>query len=194
MSGGEVFRDAYHPRQDNEKYYTPAWVTWALLNRARFSHEVWEPAAGGGHMAQVLGEAGYAVEASDVAPDHQWVQPFDFLGSQGGRGGDIVTNPPFGIGGRLAVAFIARALEHTKPQGGRIAMLLRDDFDSAKGRSALFADCQAWHHKLVLTTRIRWVNLPQVKAGPSGNHAWFLWDWQRDAGMPTLSYADDGPE
>jgi len=45
----------------------------------------------------------------------------------------------------------------------------------------------------VLTTRIRWVNLPQMEAGPSGNHAWFLWDWTRDAGMATVSYASDGP-
>lgn len=189
----KVFHTKAHARMAHEKYYTPAWVTWALLNRAKFSQAVWEPAAGAGDMAQVLGAAGYAVEASDVAPEHPWVKPCDFLNPSIGPVADIVTNPPFGTGGRLAVAFVERALQHTRARGGRIAMLLRDDFDSAKGRRHLFGDCAAFHHKLVLTTRIRWVNLPQMEAGPSGNHAWFLWDWSRDAKMPTVSYADDGP-
>lgn len=51
--------------------------------------------------------------------------------------------------------------------------------------------------RLVLTDRITWFDPEPGKAGPSENHAWFVWDWrpramfsrrreplQRWAGMP----------
>jgi hypothetical protein len=93
----------------------------------------------------------------------------------------IVTNPPYGIG----QAFIEHALALTKPVGGVVAMLLRCDYDHAKTRQHLFGKCPAFAKKLILTKRIVWFD--DLKAAPSFNHAWFLFDWQHK-GAPTVAY------
>jgi hypothetical protein len=54
-------------------------------------------------------------------------------------------------------------------------MLLPGNYDCAKGRRDLFD--APFKVKYVLTTRIRWANLPQAKASPSSNHSWLIWDW-----------------
>jgi hypothetical protein len=66
-------------------------------------------------------------------------------------------------------------------------MLLSNQFDTAGGRTDLFAACRSFKAKYVLTRRIRWANLVQAKAGPSQNHAWYIWD--RDyVGCPQLAW------
>ena len=62
----------------------------------------------------------------------------------------IVTNPPY----EQAVEFCAQALKLTAPVKGFVAMLLRCDFDHAKRRAYLFADCPQFAKKIVLTRRI----------------------------------------
>ncbi len=63
------------------------------------------------------------------------------------------------------------------------------DFDHAKRRAYLFADCPQFAKKIVLTRRIVWFVEAdgKPKASPSFNHAWFLWDWQH-AGPPVIAY------
>lgn len=96
---------------------------------------------------------------------------FDFLESQG-PAPDIATNPPFSI----AEQFIRHALSLTESTGGKVAMLLPMAYDCAKGRRDLF-EKPPFKAKYTLTKRIRWTNLEQKAAGPSMNHAWFVWDW-----------------
>lgn len=69
-------------------------------------------------------------------------------------------------------------------------MLLRTDFDHAKTRRHLFADCPAFAKKVVLTKRILWFTPEPGAKGksPSENHAWWIWDWQH-RGAPTVGYA-----
>jgi hypothetical protein len=76
----------------------------------------------------------------------------------------------------------------TKPLGGKVAMLLKVDFDSAGGRRRLFADHPAFAVKYVLTRRIRWANLEQSAAGPTENHAFYIWDWRKRGGAPSIGY------
>jgi hypothetical protein len=180
-----------YERQRNEKYFTPAWVTEALLDREAFWGGVWDPAAGAGHITDVVRKTlGGVVIGSDIEPDCESVAFGDFMSETAVylAPGSIVTNPPFGIGGKLAVDFICRALGLTESQGGKVAMLLPLTFDAAKGRKAIFADCAQFAGKYVLTTRIRWANLEQKKAGPMENHAWYIWDWRRQPGDPFLRY------
>jgi hypothetical protein len=99
----------------------------------------------------------------------------------------IITNPPYGFGGRLALRCIERSLEITKPIGGIVAMLLKVDYDSGGTRAHVFKNCPAWAKKLVLRRRIMWFP-SQNGNGPSENHAWFIWDWKH-AGPPTIDYA-----
>jgi len=182
-----VFTHKTHARMEHEKYYTPSWATMSLIPHIGDLSQsvVWEPAAGAGDMARVLAGHCRQLLASDLAPEHVMVRRFDFLTSPVWQEPppaapfDIITNPPFGHGGRLARAFIERALPLTEPHNGRVAMLLRDDFDSAPGRKHLFRDHPAFDMKVVLLKRIRWVNLEQKAAGPSGAHAWYIWNWSR---------------
>ena len=68
---------------------------------------------------------------------------------------------------------------------GKVAMLLRTDFDHAKRRRHLFSDCPAFARKIVLTKRIRWFE--NSSGQPSFNHAWYIWD-HKHTGKPTLEY------
>ena len=95
---------------------------------------------------------------------------------------DIVTNPPF----NLSEKFVRHALKLTEPHGKKVAMLLPMAWDAAKTRRDLFEN-PPFKAKYTLTTRIRWENLEQKKAGPSNNHAWFVWDWSYE-GRPFLGY------
>jgi hypothetical protein len=83
-----------------------------------------------------------------------------------------------------ATQFIEHALR-LMSGGGKVAMLLRTDFDHATRRRHLFSDCPAFARKIVLTKRIRWIE--SSTGQPSFNHAWYIWD-HKHAGEPTLEY------
>ena len=93
----------------------------------------------------------------------------------------IVTNPPY----EQAEEFCAHALKLTAPVKGFVAMLLRCDFDHAKRRAYLFADCPQFAKKIVLTRRIVWFVEAdgKPKASPSFNHAALLAALRRDLGL-----------
>ena len=95
----------------------------------------------------------------------------------------VATNPPFGLGGKLACQFIAHALELVPV----VAMLTRIDFDSGKTRTHLFRDCRAFAGKIVLLDRVVWFEC-EGAPGPSENHRRCLWN-KRHRGPPTISYA-----
>ena len=97
-----------------------------------------------------------------------------------------MTNPPYD----LATEFIERALRYFEGRSvGKIAMLLRTDFDHAKSRTHLFRDCPAFERKIILMKRIAWFVEAngKPKASPSFNHAWYIWDWKHN-GPPTIGY------
>jgi hypothetical protein len=170
-----------YDRIEGDRYYTPAWVTEALLSVEKFHGGTIDPAAGAGHIVDAFTAFGLSIEGTDIDPDAIHVRgPLDYLSAVPGLSlHNIVTNPPYGKGGRLAVSFIEKALADTEAAGGKVAMLLRIDFDSANGRRKVFGDHPAFAAKYALTKRIRWANLPQSDSGPTDNHAWFVWDWSR---------------
>lgn len=195
-------RDSGYVRKDRDLYETPEWVTLALCNhlyrKGWMLGCVWEPAAAGGRMLDVLAQyadPGCAV-GSDIEPLRNDIVKCDFLsddppqwkGPLGqDRFGAIVTNPPYD----LADKFIERSLRYFEnSRVGKIAMLLRTDYDHAKSRSHLFRYCPAFQTKLVLTKRIMWFAPEPGEKGksPSFNHAWYIWDWQHE-GPPTIGYA-----
>ena len=105
----------------------------------------------------------------------------------------LATNPPFGKGGRLAVAFIEAGLRRL-PTGGTLALLLPCDFDSGKTRVHLFRDCPHFVGKIVLMRRVKWfVHPTKPKMGPKENSAWFLWTSTRRQQPPIIMYGpNDG--
>lgn len=180
-----------YERVAGDRYYTPAWVTEALLRAEEFPGLSIDPACGGWDIVKAVRADGLLCDGFDIAPDPapegqvtgEWSTK-DFLtwdgtSSFGTSYQNVITNPPYGKGGRLAVAFVRHALKLTDPAEGKVAMLLRVDFDSAHGRRAIFADHPAFAAKYALTRRIRWANLEQKGSGPTENHAWFVWDWAR---------------
>jgi hypothetical protein len=117
-----VMAGRIEPPDALDYFPTPPWATRALcecvlsIERNRpLPSSVWEPAAGQGHMAEVLKEYFLDVHGSDV---------FDYgrgygVGSFVGQGPDVamaptddldwlITNPPF----NLVCEFALRAFEH----------------------------------------------------------------------------------
>jgi hypothetical protein len=145
-------------------------------------------------MVEALQMVGYHVTQSDIEPDIAGGGGgVDFLTTSALPLGctGIVTNPPFGERGVLALRFLEHALELTKPANGFVAMLLRVDYDSAKTRTHLFRDCPAFAKKVNLLDRIVWfADLPPgvERAAPKENHSWYVWD-HRHVGAPTIAYA-----
>jgi hypothetical protein len=102
----------------------------------------------------------------------------DFLSANLERPPDaIITNPPFGQGGRLATQFIELGLTRIRRYGGLLALLLPVDFDSAKTRARYFGDCPEFVGKIVLRKRIVWFPRSDgIREAPKENHSWFLWE------------------
>src|SRR5262249_50868523 len=103
----------------------------------------------------------------------------------------IITNPPFGQGGKLATAFIEAGLQRL-PVGAMLALLLPCDFDSAKTRARYFGDCPEFVGKIVLRQRIAWfARSDGTREAPKETHAWFLWGRSplRIRRQPVILYA-----
>jgi hypothetical protein len=166
--------------------YTPPHAVWTLvaasdeLGLLTGLPEIWECAAGAGHIAKVLKAFDWPVLATDIAPPKKQVfpvTPLDFLKSSGPSGErlGIVTNPPYGFQNRLAIAFITHAFDVMRERRGAIAFLLPFEFDAPASRNEMVGAHPWFVGKRTVARRIRWLNLPQVKHGPMGHHAWFMW-------------------
>jgi hypothetical protein len=132
-----------YARVERDLYPTPPWVIAALAEHVDLHGlTVWEPACGDGRMVEALRAAGCAsVYASDIADHGTADEVLDFLSAQMPKlerpPDAMITNPPFGQGGKLATAFIEAGLTRIRQHGGLLALLLPCDFDSAKTRALL---------------------------------------------------------
>ena len=167
---------ALYERIENDFYPTPEWCTQVLLRHVTFG-KVWEPACGDGAISKVLVAHGLEVKSTDLV-DRGYGDPEskDFL-FQWDEGYDIVTNPPYGD---MAEQFIRHALRVTHGVG-KVAMLMRNEWDSASTRSVLYQHPYAM--KIILTKRPRWI--AGSTGAPRHNYAWFVWDWKH-TGKPVL--------
>lgn len=178
-------RNSGYGRIQGEAYFTPSWVVDCLLNiereKARIgdfrSDGVYDPCCGDGRIVKALrGQDIYAggqdINAHGFAP-----AGINFLSMASLPDGysHIITNPPYGGGGKLAVEFIEHAIRLVEPKHGLVAFLLRSDFDSAKTRAHLFRDNAHFWGEVRLLKRIQWTNIVHT-AGSSQNHCWFIWD------------------
>ena len=172
MSDRLMIKSGYE-RRVLDHYETPQWCTKVLLRHEKFSR-VWEPAAGKGAITNVLAAADVDVYASDIHDYGFGYDMKDFLLTWENDGRDIITNPPFAED--LADQFINHALLLTKNFGGRVCMLLRNEFDCASSRKNLFDNKSAFAAKIVLTKRPKWI--AGTIGSPRHNYAWYVWDWQ----------------
>ena len=178
-------RDFYPTRQ--------AWVTQGLLAHIDVGGlNVLEPAAGEGHMAEVLKAAGAASVFCNDIEDRGYPldQISDYTTADFPKQFDaIITNPP--QGGRTSILFkrfIETGLAYIGERGGTLALLLPTDFDSAKTRGRLFADCPLFAAKIVLMGRIVWFERDDGDhEAPKENHAWYVWR-HGHRGPPNILY------
>lgn len=127
--------------RERDDYPTPRWVTEAIvpLLKARGINRIWEPAAGEGSMADALVSAGFRVISTDLKNGTDFLDHNTWPADIAQRADAAVTNPPYGIQGKMAEKFIAQALEFTKRRNGVVAMLLKIDFNSGCSRRRFFA-------------------------------------------------------
>ena len=139
---------------------------------------MWEPAAGGGHMVDVLKEYGYNVKASDIVDRGcPGVEIMDFLKVTKADidrdfSRDIITNPPY----KYAREFVEHALELSM-DGAKIAMFLKLQFLEGQARRELFKQ----HPPKTV-----YVSSGRLKCAPNGDfdkvqssavaYAWFVWE------------------
>lgn len=99
-------------RANDDYYATDPKAVEELLKREKFSHYVWEPACGGGHISKVLEAHGYDVLSSDIV-DRGYPNTCvaNFLRTKPHPTKyiprDIITNPPY----KYAKEFIEKALK-----------------------------------------------------------------------------------
>jgi hypothetical protein len=154
-------RHSEYARMPADTYVTPRWVYEALYTVEPWAKGAWDCAP------------------VDAEFDFLSIVHWDCLAQQMPTWNrTIATNPPFSLAEKFCRQAIAGA--------DKIAMLLPMEFDCAKGRQYLFQD-RHFKAKYVLLRRIRWENLPQKKAGPSQNHAWFVWD-RLNSNRPILGW------
>lgn len=171
-----------YARIADDFYPTPAWCTEALLKYFTPRGMIWEPACGLGHISKVLEAAGHTVHSTDLIDRGFGSSNRNFLMQMMPPGvGTIITNPPYS--GDLPQQFVLHALKLTEPAKGSVATLLRNEYDSASGRTALFRH-PAFSMKLVLTKRPRWIE--GSTGAPRHNYSWFCWDWATVGTAPTI--------
>ena len=175
---------------------TPPWGTRALMQHVLRPWEckgksAWEPAAGEGHMAEVLQEYFHPVHASDVH-DYGRAPRGYVVGSFIGVGFDvaswpadlagphwIVTNPPFS----KALEFAERALGEAH---NGVALLLRTVWVESEERwAALFRD----RPPSVIAQFSERLPMHEGRWDPNGStatsYAWFVWRLPLNEGQGT---------
>lgn len=171
---------------ERDCYFTPVEGIRPLLARLPVGlmagHLVRECAAGDGFLAAHLEESGLTVVASDIAPPRATfrdVETADFLSSSfmtSGPALSFITNPPYGVQHRLAVAFLHHAMAYAEATGGLVAFLLPFEFDAAASRDALAGGHKAFAAKITIGARLRWRNIDQSGGVPPRfHHAWYVW-------------------
>ncbi len=173
----------------NNFYETEPWCVDTLLRFISLGPSntvIWEPAAGGHKIVDAIIANGYPnVYSSDITDDygrkHDMI--LDFLKKPDDYNpfdaSVIITNPPYGQGNKLAVAFCRKALATKGVE--LVAMLLTSKFDFGSTRVDLFRDNNSFYGKLNLIDRISWAG--NGKTGTDDN-AWLIWDKMKDPNEP----------
>lgn len=190
QGGRAVMSQRIDPRDSLDFFPTPPWATRALLDCViRDACGIaWEPAAGAGHMAEVLRERFEVVHASDVFDYGRGYAVGSFVGAGPDRAAPpqradwIVTNPPF----NLALEFAERAIEDAR-RG--VALLVRSTWAEGGARYArLFRDrppaIVAQFAERVPMVKGRW----DPKASTATGYAWFVWDRAASLAGPTAFF------
>ena len=173
-------------RPKGDFYPTHTSTVQALLNNEKFGPNVLEPCCGKGDVSRCLESNGYNVTSRDL---HDWGfgdVGLNFLETPSDEKWDaIITNPPF----NLSMEFAYKALELTKHNNGKVALLNRLQWLEGVKRNPLFTH-QPLSRVLVFTKRIPMMSRYDFEEKPTSSmicFAWFIWDWTYE-GKPTIGW------
>lgn len=169
---GTLTKDEPLRREGDDFYPTPPEPTQAFLKAegARLADFplIWEPAAGGGAMAEQIMRAGHKVYCSDLIDRGYGANIKNFYDFKTAPSKAIVTNPPFQEC-HGDPAWVRHALDKLGVE--YMALLLPLAWPGAKERSALWAQ-----HPPARVYLMRWrIDWTGQGASPVTN-AWFVWD------------------
>lgn len=138
----------------------------------KFNKNIWECAAGEGHLSKVLERYGYNVKSTDLIDRGFGIGGVDFLKQTEIFDGDIITNPPY----RMAQQFIEKSMELI-PEGNKVALFLKIQFLEGKARKKMY---EKYPPKVVYvsSSRIKCANNGEFdKTGSSAvAYAWYIWE------------------
>lgn len=182
-------------KEDREKYdyyATEPKATEELLKLENFSHYIWEPAAGEGHIAEVLKSHNYDVVTNDIIERNYPLDgEMDFFNVTKENMSntiprDIITNPPY----KYAKEFVEHALDISM-DGTKVAMFLKIQFLESRSRGELF---EKYPPKTI------WVSRSRLQCAKNGDfdtykkgtgtaiaYAWFIWV-KGFKGKPTVGW------
>lgn len=164
-------------RQSEDFYATDPKAAAMLLEIEPFTHEIWEPACGMGHISEVLKNSGKRVRSTDLFDRGYGEGIIDFLAIDNlAWHADIITNPPYAY----AQEFIEKALQII-PEGRKVAMFLKVQFLEGKARRNLF---RAFPPKTVHVSSSRilcakngdFTANANTLGGGAVAYAWFIWE------------------
>jgi len=167
VNGNTLANRSAIDRSKTEFYPTPKEVTVALLKYLNLPKGsiIWEPACGEGHMAEVMGDMGYKVLASDLNDLGYGDTGVNYIGSSPMLCDWIITNPPF----KESIGFINQSIKCNKP----FALLLKSQYWHSKSRIDIF---KTFKPKAVLPLTWRPDFLFGKKGGsPTMECIWTVW-------------------
>ena len=158
-------------REENDYYATDPKALESLLRVETFSHKIWEPAVGGGHLANVLEKHGYLVTCSDIINrGYKDTKIIDFLSFNGNWNFDIITNPPYS----KAIPFLYKGMDILK-EHHRFAMFLKVQFLEGGKRGILFEKYKP-EKIYIFCDRVECAKNGNFLGGSAIAYAWFIWN------------------
>lgn len=153
-------------REKDDFYPTPKYVTEALLKNHKFDGDIWECACGDGRMSNVLINAGYNVESTDLIDRGYGRTGIDFL-LENTRVDNIVTNPPF----NQAYEFIKQGLRLSTKC---LALFLPIRYLTGKKRAKLYKKYPPTKI-IVIPNKVDFLGF----GSPTMEFAWFVWEKEK---------------
>jgi len=157
-------------RSRGDFYPTPACATEALLKVTRFDGPVWEPAAGKGHISDVLRSHGYQVIESDLYADELGRgDKVDFLSTTSLPDGvkTVITNPPYSLLNNFLLHGISLNPEFLIMHTAVTAL-------GGKTRGRIFNEHRP--SLVVIISNNLKIETPKGVIRSIFNHAWFVWE------------------
>lgn len=172
-------------REQNDYYATDPYAIDKLLTVEKPNKNIWECAAGEGHLSKRLSEFGYNVVTSDIVERNyklDFIQDFLTIDKEDNqvdlvfKDYDILSNPPF----KYATSFILKALDLIKPWN-KVYMFLKIQFLEGKQRYRDLFSKYPPKKIYVFSERVMCAkngDFEGMKAGGGSAvcYAWYVWE------------------